>query len=406
MFSRRTAWDVVQNELTERIEARRQAGRPIIDLTESNPTRCGFEYPAEQILSALATTESLTYEPSPKGLVEARAAVAEYYQEKRVRLSPDQIILTASTSEAYSFLFRLLANPGEHILVPKPSYPLFDFLATLNDVELDMYPLVYRNGWRMDVDGLRAAIRPETRAIIVVNPNNPTGSFVKRDELTRLVELCQRNELALIADEVFADYAFAPDANRVTTLAGTSEVLTFTLSGISKLLGLPQMKLAWMCVTGPDEVIRQSLARLEVIADTYLSVGTPVQRALPRLMTLRQHLTGQIRARVMTNWRWLRDQIRSRNEGIIAEQPQTEVCATLLDAEGGWYAVLQLPSSCRDEQFVLDLLDYEGVLIHPGYFFDFEDENHVVISLLPPPEVFWGVRSVLRAIASVTPEAG
>lgn len=388
MFSSRTDWQVTPNELSRRIEARREAGLPLLDLTESNPTRCGFDYSAEQILGALATPEGLLYEPSPKGLVEARGVVAEYYHEKGITVSPEHIVLTASTSEAYSFLFRLLVNPGERVLVPRPSYPLFDFLATLNDVELDPYPLVYQNEWRMDLDGLRAAVRPETRAIIVVNPNNPTGSFVKRDELAALVEMCRRNELALIADEVFADYAFDDDANRAPTLAGTGEVLTFALSGISKLLGLPQLKLAWICASGPAELRAQALARLEVIADTYLSVGTPVQRALPQLMTLRQRMTAQIRGRVMANWRWLRNQIRSTNEGSIAEQPQTEVCATLLDTEGGWYAVLRLPPSCRDEEFVIDLLDHEGVLVHPGFFFDFGDESHLVVSLLPSLDKF------------------
>jgi hypothetical protein len=376
MFSSRTAWEVTPNELTRRIEARRQAGLPLLDLTESNPTRCGFSYPEEIIFSSLATPERLVYEPSPKGLIEARAAVADYYQEKGISVSPDQIVLASSTSEAYSFLFRLLANFGEQVLVPKPSYPLFDFLATLNDVTLAGYPLVYDNGWRMDLDGLRAAVKPDTRAIIVVNPNNPTGSFVKRDEQAALVEVCQRHELALICDEVFADYAFVADAAQVTTLAGTRHVLTFTLSGISKLLGLPQMKLAWICASGPGDVLAQALTRLEIISDTYLSVGTPVQRGLMSFMALRPQITTQIRERVAANRQLLTEQIRSSNRGEV------------LYADAGWYAVLRLPPGQSDEQFVIELLDHEGVLVHPGYFFDFADDRSVVISLLPPPDVF------------------
>jgi len=376
MFSSRTSWKLAANELTLRVEARRQAGLPILDLTESNPTRCGFDEFGDEILKPLAFHESLVYEPAPKGLLSARKSVSAYYEEKGVAVDPEQIILTASTSEAYSFLLRLLADPGERVLVPRPSYPLFDFLATLNDVQLDAYPLRYASGWHIDVESLRRTIRADTRAIILVNPNNPTGSFVKRGELYELAEICRLHDLALICDEVFVDYAFAPDPARPETLARVADVLTFTLSGISKLLGLPQMKLAWICVSGPDEQVSEALARLEVISDTYLSVNTPVQHALPRWMSLHQKITGQILARLVANREHLLDQVQRVN------------ACQCLEAEGGWYAILRLPAGRAEEGFVIELLEKEGVLTHPGYFYDFEEGDHVVLSLLSPPSIF------------------
>jgi aspartate/methionine/tyrosine aminotransferase len=271
------------------------------------------------------------------------------------------------------------------VLGPRPSYPLFDFLATLNDVQLEAYPLRYSAGWHVDFAALRELITSRTRAILVVNPNNPTGSFLHHDELAEMFELCNQRELALISDEVFADYPFAPNLDRVVSVAGSSDALTFALGGISKLLGLPQMKLAWICASGPAQVLNEALARLEVIADTYLSVNTPGQRALPRWMALREKLTQPILARVLANRQYLVDRTRP-----------LQACQCL-DAEGGWYAVVRVPRTRREEELVLELLDQDGVLVHPGYFFDFDAEAYVVVSLLPPPEVFQeGIEKVLR----------
>jgi hypothetical protein len=295
------------------------------------------------------------------------------------------MILTAGTSEAYSFLFRLLAGPGDRVLAPRPSYPLFDFLAALNDVQLDSYPLAYSGGWHIDVTVLRDSITPRTKAILVVNPNNPTGSFLHHDELAALIDLCRAHDLALISDEVFADYPFGPDSNWVVSVAGTSEVLTFALGGISKLLGLPQMKLAWISANGPEGELNDALARLEVIADTYLSVSTPVQRALPHWLGLRLQLTHQILERVRANRQVLLDRTRPPHAGQC------------LEAEGGWYAVVRVPHTRSEEEVVLELLERDGVLVHPGYFFDFDAEGHLVVSLLPPPDVFLeGIEKILR----------
>jgi len=389
MFASRTNWPMTVNELTRRVRQRRAQGLPIFDLTESNPTRCAFEYPTEAILAPFLSPENMRYEPSPQGARSAREAIARYYAERGASVEPEQILLTASTSEAYTFLFRLLADPGDRLLVPQPSYPLFGFLADLNDVHLDAYRLVYRGRWHIDLESVRAMIQPTTRALIVVNPNNPTGSFVKRHEWEQLLECCAPHHLAVIGDEVFLDYAYAEDPERVGTLLRQSrgEVLTFVLSGISKLLGLPHMKLAWIAVVGPQTLVREALARLEIIGDTYLSVSTPVQRALPEWLALRESIGRQIRERVRANRRYLEECV-ARAHGCRC-----------LEAEGGWYAILQLLDARDDEAFALELVEREGVLVHPGYFFEFEEEGYLVLSLLPPPEVFQeGVQRILRRI--------
>lgn len=388
MFSQRTQWPGAVNELTRRVHRRREQGQPILDLTESNPTRCGFVYPGEAILAPFRESENLRYEPSPQGACSAREAIARYYAEKGVEVDPDRVFLTASTSEAYAFLFRLLADPGDRLLVPRPSYPLFEFLACLNDVHLDAYRLVYRKRWFLDVESVRQAIRPTTRALVLVNPNNPTGSFVKRSEWELVLACCREHDLVVISDEVFLDFAYEDDRERVGTLlqgGASAGVVTFVLGGISKLLGLPQMKLAWIGIAGPEEEVREALRRLEIIGDTYLSVSTPVQHALPRWMALREAIGGQIMRRVKENRVFLCE-ILSRSERCRC-----------LQAEGGWYAILHMPHVRDDEAFAIELLEREGVLVHPGYFFDFEEEGYFVVSLLPPPEVFReGIRRILR----------
>ncbi|MBI1746259.1 MAG: pyridoxal phosphate-dependent aminotransferase [Acidobacteria bacterium] len=376
MFSTRTQWNLTPNSLAVRLAERRRAGLPILDLTESNPTRCGLNYPAGDIVSALTCPQSLMYEPHPKGHPLARQAIVDYYAERHIAIDPSQLILTASTSEAYSYLFRLLVNPGERVLVPRPSYPLFDFLATLSDVGLDSYTLTYDQGWRLDHGSLASILSPLHRAILVVNPNNPTGSFLSQEDRAFLVETCRRNQLALISDEVFSDYGYQPNPCRVETLAGDQNILTFSMNGVSKLLGLPQMKLGWICGSGPPSLIKEALDRLEIIADTYLSVNTPVQVALPAWLAKR----GRFQTPIL-------DRLRANREFLLAKMTLSQLCRCL-DAEGGWYAVLRVPRTRTEEEWILELLNQEGVLVHPGYFFDFVTEGFLVISLLPPAEIF------------------
>ena len=391
MFATRTNWPLAPNRLSRMVDALRRDGRTFLDLTESNPTRCGFEFDAPEVLRALADPRSLTYEPDPRGLLPGREAVIRYHAERGVVLDPAQVFLTTSTSEAYSYIFRLLANPGDAILVPRPSYPLFDFLAGLNDLVLIPYPLTYHDGWRIDLNGLASSLSAasrKVRAILVVHPNNPTGSFVSREDLEFLLKHCREHELALVADEVFSDYAFASDATRVASHAGISNALTFTLSGLSKISALPQMKLAWVIVNGPPDALREAEARLEVIADTYLSVSAPLAHALPTLLDSRRSLQPQILERVLSNLRCLDEQL-------------TPACPVdRLRAEGGWYAILRVPSTLADDDWAIELLSRDAVFAHPGHFYDFPSEGHLVISLLPPSEVFQeGIRRLLARIA-------
>jgi hypothetical protein len=379
LFSSRLHWNLQTNRLSLLLEEKRRQGARILDLTESNPTAAGFDYPESKVLHALAQPAALRYEPDPRGLLIARQAVAEYYQQRGENVAPEQIHLTASTSEAYTHLFKLLANPGQNVLVPQPSYPLFEFLAGLEGLQLVPYQLIYldeKEAWQIDFDSIAAAITRQTRAIILVHPNNPTGSFVKRGELAELLRLCAENHLALIVDEVFSDYALAADSEVLSTFVAVSEAPTFVLSGLSKILGLPQMKLGWIVVNGPEEFRRQAQEYLDLIADTYLSVSTPIQHATPHWLALRPMLQKQIRERIKENLAFLQAQ--------LGNNPNYR----LLRVEGGWYAVLMLPFLQREEDFVLLLLEREGILAHPGYFFDFPFEGFLVVSLLPPPEIF------------------
>lgn len=382
MFARRTEWTLEPNALSRAMEARRARGLPILDLTESNPTRCGFVYDARTILPALSKPAALQYAPDPRGPLDARRAVAAYYEERGAPLGTERIFLTASTSEAYSYLFRLLANSGDCVLVPQPSYPLFDFLAGLNDLEVIPYTLAYDTGWSIDLDGLAATLDSgqsshPARALIVVHPNNPTGSFVKQQERERLVEICHRHDLALVADEVFVDFAL--DGRERHTHADCDTVLSFTLSGLSKISALPQMKLAWIVVNGPAEVRARAAERLEVIADTYLSVSTPVASALPELLETRRALQSQIVSRLKGNLSELDRRLQQSGSRAIR-----------LEVEGGWYTVLKLLSApgMSDDEFVTGLAQDDGVLVHPGHFYNFPDEGYLVLSLLPAPADF------------------
>jgi len=388
MFSSRLHWDLRPNRLAEAQGAKRRQGAEILDLTESNPTRAGLAYPAKEILAALGDGRALVYEPAPAGLHGAREAVARDYAARGWIIDPARIFITASTSESYAWLFKLLADADDEVLVPRPSYPLFEFLARMELARAVEYPLVYHDGWAIDLDALGRAIGERTRAIVLVNPNNPTGSFVKRGELERLVELAAERNLALISDEVFSDYAFGPDAERVESLTGVEGALTFCLSGLSKLAGLPQLKLGWIVTGGPAALRAEATERLELIADTYLSVGTPVQLALPRLLESGARAAERIGERLRRNLAAL--------DRVLARIPGT----ARLPVEGGWSAVLRIGAAVRGGDLALELLETADVLVQPGWFFDFEEEDAVVVSLLPLPADFdEGIARLVGALA-------
>ncbi|HEY7334282.1 MAG TPA: pyridoxal phosphate-dependent aminotransferase [Bryobacteraceae bacterium] len=381
MFSRRLNWEASPNPISRLLEEKRRAGARVLDLTESNPTRAGLSYPEEAILGALADPASLRYEPNPRGLASARAAVSRYYEERGIAVAPSQILLTASSSEAYAYLFKLLADPGGEVLIPRPSYPLFEFLARLESVNVRQYSLRYDGAWHIDFDSLEKAIEERTRAIVAVSPNNPTGSFVKIEEAERLHDIAERHDLAIISDEVFSDYGFAADANRTPTLLAPNRALTFCLSGLSKIAGLPQMKIGWIAAGGTCHDI--ALQRMEWIADTYLSVGTPIQAALPRILAASEEVRAQIRRRTAANLALLREFTRGSTAGV-------------LNVEGGWYTILRIPRIHSEEQWVMRLLRGSDVLTQPGFFYDFESEAFLVLSLLTEPAIFSeGLRRIL-----------
>ncbi len=368
MFAERTNWNLTLNRLSEALAAHRAAGRPLIDLTVSNPTECGFAYDSEAILKALSSPAALSYEPNPKGLESARRAVAGYYADRREEVSAKDVFLTTSTSEAYSYVFRTLCNPGDEILIPSPSYPLFDFLAEIQDVKLNRYPLVYDGGWQMDFRALEQAITPRTRGVIVVHPNNPTGHFTKGAEMEKSNAICFARGMAIIADEVFLDFPLGME--QPCSFAANRDAPTFTLSGLSKICGLPQMKAAWLVIGGPQEWKKEALARVEVVADTYLSMNAPVQLAIPHFLEQRHEFQKQVNLRVQRNLAELDRQ--------LAEQ---EVCSRLA-VEGGWYVALRVPATRSDEDLAVELLNAKSVYVHPGHFYDFASDGHLVVSLI------------------------
>jgi len=381
MFANRTGWNLAPNRFSAALEQTRRAGRELLDLTESNPTRVGLKYPAG-ILQALADPRGMEYRPEALGLASAREAVAEYYREMGADVAPGAVVLTSSTSEAYSFLFRLLCDAGDEVLVGTPSYPLFDFLASIQDVRLVPYPLLYDHGWQIDFHSLEQRVGARTRAVMLVHPNNPTGSYVKAEERERLNHLCAERGLALVADEVFLDYAHAGAAP--FTFAANQGALTFTMSGLSKVAALPQMKLSWLVVSGPNSARDAALQRLEVVADTYLSVGTAVQLALPGLLAERRQVQRQIGERVRNNLAELDRQLAGQ-----------KACRRL-EMEAGWYAVVRVPATRSDEELAIQILQEEGVVVHPGHFYDLPSQGYLVLSLLPRPEHFAdGVRRLL-----------
>ena len=387
MFSQRTNWKLTPNRFTEAQRELQAAGREVLDLTVSNPTRADLHYEEEIILRSLADPKSLDYDPQPKGLLTAREAVASYYREQHEEFDfdPESLVLTTSTSEGYSYVFRLLCNPGDAVLVPKPSYPLFEFLADLQDVKLVPYPLIYDHGWQIDFPSLYKAVNHHTKAVVIVHPNNPTGSFVDGAERKTLNEFCREYNLALIVDEVFLDYAH--DGGTRSTYATNADALTFTLSGVSKISGLPQMKFAWIAVSGPKEKTIEAMARLEVIADTYLSMNAPIQLAAPMLIEQRKGIQPL-----------LLDRVRMNLEELDRQLGHHKAC-TRLEVEGGWYAVLRVPVTQSDEDLAIELLRGSSVLVHPGHFYDFPNDGYLVVSLITPPAHFReGIGRVMESL--------
>jgi aspartate/methionine/tyrosine aminotransferase len=391
-FARRTRWDLTTNRYTQALEAYRASGRELLDLTASNPTTVGLRYSERPLLAALSDPRALTYSPEPEGMLSAREAVAGYYAERGAKVSPDDILLTTSTSEAYSFVFRLLCDPGDAVLVPTPSYPLFDFLADIQDVRLFPYELVYDHGWQVEFNSLRDATararatgaRP--RAVLAVHPNNPTGSYVDARDMRLLNELCAAEDAAIVADEVFLDYALVDRAP--LTFAANEDALTFTLSGLSKISALPQMKAAWIAVSGPPPRKSAALARLEMIADTYLSMSAPIQLALPAMLDERRNIQPQLMERVRENLAVL--------DAQLARQ---QVCSRL-SVDGGWYAVLRVPATASDEDVAIRLLETSGVLLQPGHFYDFPSGCYLVVSLITESAVFReGISRMLRVLS-------
>jgi alanine-synthesizing transaminase len=376
VFSNRIAADLRPNRLAQALATRRRAGQPVIDLTESNPTRAALDYPRD-LLAPLANVSGLLYAPQPFGLIEARRAAAAEYSRRGVAVDAARIVLTTSTSEAYSLLFKLLASPGDEVIVPRPSYPLFEPLTALDGLVARPYDLEYHGMWSIDFASVERSVGPRTRALLVVSPNNPTGSFISRDEIERLAAICAPLGVALIADEVFADYELeAGAAAGAACPLARRDVLVFGLGGVSKSIGLPQVKLGWIAVAGPERIVSEALERLELVCDTYLSVSTPVQLAAAELLDRGGAIRRQIAARIAANHGGL--------QALSAAAPSCRV----LRASGGWYAVVQVPTLRSEEELVLDLLTLDGVLVHPGYFYDFPRESYLIVSLLTPEGPF------------------
>jgi alanine-synthesizing transaminase len=390
-FSSRTSWDVGESSYAAAVREARASGRRIYDLTISNPTRCGFSYDAKALLQPLTNPRALVYDPDPRGILSAREAVAAYYADHSAAVSAGDLVLTTSTSESYSFLFRLLCDPGDEVLVAQPSYPLFDFLADLDDVRLRPYPLFYDHGWCIDLAELERAITPRTRAVIVVHPNNPTGHWTSAKERELLEGLCVRHGLALIVDEVFLDYPLRHSASARSFACGEHPALTFVLSGLSKIVGLPQMKAAWIATLGPERAKAEALGRLEIVADTFLSMNAPVQLAMPNWLAGRRSIQGEILARA-----------RGNLEVLLRTARDAPGRLQVLVAEAGWSAVLGLPGCVGELDCASRLVRERGVIMHPGNFYGMAEKNRVVVSLIGPLGDF--EVSIRRAISEFPTE--
>ncbi|HTU44126.1 MAG TPA: pyridoxal phosphate-dependent aminotransferase [Bryobacteraceae bacterium] len=385
-YSRRLPWSTAPNAFSCLLQQERQAGARLLDLTISNPTEAFEDYPHDRIASAFSAVRDFSYHPDATGHVAARRAIAADYRARGLTIQPEQLLLTASTSEAYALLFKLFCDPGDEVLAPLPSYPLFEYLAGLESVRIVPYRLRYDGSWFIDMASLRQSVSPCTRALIIVNPNNPTGSFLKQHEAEELFHFATAYGLPVISDEVFMDYSFGAYSGRVPTLIGTESVLSFSLNGLSKAAGMPQMKLAWIALSGPEPARECARQRLELLSDTYLSVGTPVQYALPELLRIGSDMRHSITQRLARNLAAL--------QAKLANTP-----AHCLHVEGGWSAIVQLPRTSTEEIWITRLLEEKSVIVQPGYFFDMDSEAYLVLSLLTPPETFdEGVRRLSELV--------
>jgi alanine-synthesizing transaminase len=385
-FSQRLSWPSAPNAFSCRLQQKRVAGAKLLDLTVSNPTEAFEDYPHDRIARAFGAASDFTYHPDPAGQEQARRAIAAYYAARNIVISPGRLLLTASTSEAYALLFKLLCDPGDEVLAPLPSYPLFEYLAAFESVRIVPYCLRYDGSWFVDMASLRPAVSPRARALIIVNPNNPTGSFLKQREAAELFRFANDRGLPVISDEVFMDYSFGAAPGRLRTLIGADSILTFSLNGLSKAAGMPQMKLAWIALSGPEPACESARQRLELLSDTYLSVATPVQCALPELLRVGSDMQQRIAQRLVRNLGAL--------HAMLEQTP-----AHCLHVEGGWSAIVQLPRTSTEEIWITRLLEEQSVIVQPGYFFDMDSEPYLVLSLLTPPETFdEGVRR-LRGLA-------
>ena len=389
IYSNRLDWRYGSNRISQILKQKEHSGEKIIDLTESNPTKVRLDYPKNLILSSLSSSKSITYSPSAMGLDEPRLAVVKYYHDHAFKLEKEQILLTSSTSEAYSHILRLLADPNDNLLVPQPCYPLLHYLTALECIKIFPYELVYNNEcWNIDLDSIRKAMTHSTRAIVIVNPNNPTGNFIKQTEMNAIADFCLKHNLPLIVDEVFLDYKFDKDTKTKSRkpLIYPPQLLTFILSGLSKVCGLPQMKLSWIAVQGPKSLQEQVIRRLALINDMYLSVSTPIQYATPSYLELRKIIHPLISHRLRENLTSLKGCLSGTS-------------AKLLNIEGGWYGIIRLPSDKTDEDWVTQILKQCNVSIHPGYFYDFQEEAHLICSLLPAPDDFQkGIQRIKRVL--------
>lgn len=388
MFAKRTSWDIKVNKITQLLNELKSNQVQVIDLTVSNPTLVELNYPVDDILDALVSAGNIKYEPDPKGLIQARISICKYYEGIGINLNPDQIIITSGSSEAYNFIFRLVTEPGDEILVPTPSYPLLQHLADINDIRINYYRLNYDGEWHIDLDTLRKSISERTRIIVCINPNNPTGSYLKSSEYEQIIEMAAEKKIIILSDEVFWGYKIDEDLIEIKTFSGCKEIPNFVINGISKLLGLPQMKLGWIIANGPDNFKEEALSKLEIISDTFLSVCIPVQNAMSAWFLKMRGIQQEIRSRLITNHNYLRKRLM---EGLPIQ---------MYRVEGGWNVILRLPNILRDDEWVEIFLRNAGVFVHPGYFFDMEFESCIILSLLVKPALFqMGVEKIFQQVS-------
>ncbi len=388
-FSSRTDWSTEDNELSRAAALLRQDNIPILDLTVSNPTKCGFQYLKADLLQTLTDSKNLNYDPDPRGLASAREIICRYYERRGIRVTPDRVFITAGTSEAYSFIFKLLFETGDFLLAPQPSYPLLDYLASLHDIGIKRYALSPQKNWEINLAGHYELKETDPKAVLIVNPNNPTGNYLHAPELAELNIFCKNRNTAIISDEVFFDFPLTENRPAsAVSCAGNRHSLAFTLSGISKILGLPQMKFSWIVVSGPEELAKEAVKRLEVISDTYLSASTPAQNAAAAWFSNESIIQAEILQRIRNNYLTLQNHFGQGG------------AVRLFPVQAGWHAPLQLPSRHTDEEWACMLLEKTRALAHPGYLFDFSEGSFLVLSLIIPENQFREGVEKIKSVAS------